>query len=235
MKLVELAELAEPSELAKLMELVELAEQLKLEELAELLERTETTDWNICVFVCPFNRSNRQLPCAAGRAEQPDSLHRSTRSGMQHVDVDCVEMHPFAAPPASDEFLRASLRSAHAWVRHTAQVSRRPAVQKLLAHNEFGVMLAGVYLDNVAKHTGRVGRRSAASVWVWFATEWMSDDDLLQQLLLHVWDYCPFVWTGTACYDYDRRAAGTWNALLIKHERESLFAACANAEVEDVC
>ena len=133
-----------------------------------------------------FSRSTRQLPCAAGRAEQPDSLHRSTRSGMQHVDVDCLEMHPFAAPPTSDEFLRASLRSAHAWVRQTAQVSQRPAVQKLLEQNEFGVMLAGVYLDNMAKHTGEVGGRSAASVWVWFATAWMSDDDLLQQLLPHV-------------------------------------------------
>ena len=83
---------------------------------------------------------------------------------MQHVDVDCVEMHPFAAPPTSDEFLRASLRSAHAWVRQTAQVSQRPAVQKLQEHNDFGVMLAGVYLDNMAKHTGEVGGRSAASV-----------------------------------------------------------------------
>ena len=73
---------------------------------------------------------------------------------MPRVDVDCLELHPFAAPPTSDEFLRASLRSAHAWVRQTAQVSQRPAVQKLLEHNEFGVMLAGVYLDNMAKHTG---------------------------------------------------------------------------------
>ena len=173
------------------MELVELAEQVELEELSELVEHTETTDRNIRVCDCLSSRSNKQLPCAAGRAEQPDSLHRSTRSGMQHVDVDCVEMHPFAAPPASDEFLRASLRSAHAWVRQTAQVSQRPAVQKLLEHNEFGVMLAGVYLDNMAKHTGElglamVGGRAAASVWVWFATEWMSNDDLLQGRLLHV-------------------------------------------------
>ena len=132
------------------MELVELAEQVELEEPPELVERTETTDWKIRVFVCPFSRSNIQLPCAAGRPEQPGSLHRSTRSGMQHFDVDCLEMHPFAAPPASDEFLRASLRSAHAWVRRTAQVSQWLAVQKLLEHNEFGVMLAGVYLDNTA-------------------------------------------------------------------------------------
>ena len=193
MKLVELPELAEPSELAKLMELVELAEQVELEEVAELVERTETTDWDIRVCDCPFSRSNKQLPRAAGRTEQLDLLHRSTRSGMQHVDVDCVEMHPFAAPATSDEFLRASLRSAHAWVRRTAQVSQRPSMQKLLEHHEFGVMLAGAYLDNMAKHTGVVGGRTAASVWVWFATEWMSDDDLLQQLLPHVWDYCPFV------------------------------------------
>ena len=112
MKLVELADPAKPSELAKLMELEEIAEQVELEELAELVERTETTNRNIRVCDCPFGRSNRQLPCAAGRAEQADSLHRSTRAGMQHVDVDCVEMHPFAAPPTSDEFLRASLRSA---------------------------------------------------------------------------------------------------------------------------
>ena len=171
MKVVELAELAEPSELAKLMELAELAEQVELEELAELVERTETTDRNIRVCDCPFSRSNRLLPCAAGRAEQPDSLHRSTRSRMQHVEVDCVEMYPFATPPTSDKFLRASLRSAHAWVRQTARVSQRPAVQKLLEHSEFGVMLAGVYLDNMAKHTGElgfamVGARAAASAWV---------------------------------------------------------------------
>ena len=141
---------------------------------------------------------------------------------MQHVDVDCLEMHPFAAPPTSDEFLRASLRSAHACVRRTAQVSQRPAVQKLLEHNEFGVMLAGVYLDNMAKHTGGLGGRTAASVWFGFATEWVSDGDLLQQLLPHVWDYCPFVWNSTYCDEYDRRAAGTWNALPNKHERESL-------------
>ena len=72
------------------MEPVELAEQIELEELAELVERMETKHRNIRVCDCPFSRSNKQLPCAAGRAEQPDSLHRSTRSGMQHVDVDCV-------------------------------------------------------------------------------------------------------------------------------------------------
>ena len=113
-------------------------------------------------------------------------------------------------------------------------MSQWPAVQQLLEHNEFGVMLAGVYLDKAAKHTHMVGG-SAASVWVWCATEWMSDWDLFQQLLLHVWEYCPFVWNSTYCNEYDRRAAGTWNALLIKHERESFPAACANAEVEDVC
>ena len=140
---------------------------------------------------------------------------------MQHVDGGCLEMHPFAAPPTIDEFLPASLRSAHAWVRQTAPVSQRPAVQKLLEHNEFGVMLAGVHLTNMAKHTGGVGGRTAASVWVRFATGWMSNDDLLQQLRPHVGDYCPFVWNRTYCYEYDRRAAGTWNALLNSHERES--------------
>ena len=143
-------------------------------------------------------------------------------------------MHPFAPQPASDEFLRASIRPAHVWARETAQVSQWPAVQKLLKHNEFGVMLAGVYLDNMAKHTHMV-RGSTASVWVWCATEWMSDGDLLQQLLTHVWKYFPFVWNSTYCDEYDRLEAGIWDALLKKHERESYLAARANAEVEDVC
>ena len=45
----------------------------------------------------------------------------------------------------------------------------------------------------------------------------MSDDDLLQQLRLHVLDYFTFVWNSTYWDEYDRRAAGAWNALLIKH------------------
>ena len=111
------------------------------------------------------------------------------------MPVDCLRMHPFAPPPRSEEFLRASVRPAQAWVRETAQVSQWPPVHKLLEHNEFGVMLAGVYLDNMAKDTHMVGG-STASVWAWCATEWMSDDDQLRELLPHVWRYFRFVRLG---------------------------------------
>ena len=52
----------------------------------------------------------------------------------------------------AEELLQASIRPAHAWDRQTAQVSQQPAAQKLLEHNDFGVMLARVYLNNMAKH-----------------------------------------------------------------------------------
>ena len=116
------------------------------------------------------------------------------------VPIDDVEMHPFAPPPTEGEFLAASTRPAHDWIREKATLSQKPETRMLLEHNEFRVEMVYTYLYNMSTHTRMMGGCNA-SVWIWFATEWMKDEDLLQQLQHRAMAYHPYICNDSYCHN----------------------------------
>ena len=163
------------------------------------------------------------VPCIITDCSTSTNKLASAFAMFVDVPIDEMEMHPFAPPPTEDEFLAASTRPVHVWVLETA-ISLKPETRMLVEH--IGMEMFDTYLNNMSTNTRMMGGCDA-SVWIWCATEWLADEDVLQQLLHCEMAYHPFVWNDSDCLGYESLEAMFWDSFLMEHDCQSYQIRCA--------
>ena len=78
-----------------------------------------------------------------------------------------------------------------------------------------GVDLIDTYLNNLAVNT-RLMDGCNASLWIWYSTDWLPENDCLHMLLDRAMEYYPYVWNDSHCLDHEVLEAEFWHNFLME-------------------